>query len=149
MTAKASKLAIVDKLLPLLEAFGASRARQTECRQEMKASACTHPDREVVMPSLLGETRTVPCYDSTQGRTPWCEACRRHDQAFARLMHERQANKKRLHKITKLAVAFAEPEPELPPEPKELLELMHSLEKEAEGGEAAVVRDTAHEETHR
>lgn len=141
MKAKASKLAIVDKLLPMLEAFGASRARQSEIRREMKASACTHPEREVVMPSLLGETRTVPCFDSEHGRTPWCDACRRHDQAFSRLMAERKSNKKRLLRITKLAVAYAEPEPELPPEPKELLELMDSLQREAEGGEAADVRD--------
>jgi hypothetical protein len=145
---KATKLAIVDRLLPLLEAFGASRAVQTECRQQMKASACTHPDREVAMPSLLGEVRVVPCYDSTHGRTPWCDACRQHDGAFARLMVERKLNKKRLHKIERLAVAFAAPEPELPPEPKELLELMHSLE-EAAVVETDVVRDGDHEAAHR
>jgi thiol-disulfide isomerase/thioredoxin len=144
----ASKLAIVDKLLPLLEAFGASRARQTALRREMKASACSHPDREVSMPSLLDEVRVVPCYDSTQGRTPWCDHCRQHDQAFTRLMAERKANKKRLHKVERLAVAYAEPEPDLPPEPKELLDLIHSLE-EAESGQAAVVRDGDHEEAHR
>jgi hypothetical protein len=147
--AKASKLAIVDKLLPLLEAFGASRSRQSAHRQEMKASACTHPDREVTMPSLLDETRVVPCYDSTHGRTPWCDACRRHDQAFAALMAERKLNKTRLHKLERLAMLYAEPEPEVAPEPKELLELIHALEKEAEGGEAAVVREGDHEGANR
>jgi thiol-disulfide isomerase/thioredoxin len=145
----ASKLAIVDKLLPLLEAFGASRQRQTQLRKEMKASACTHPEREVVMESLLGETRTVPCYDPTHGRTPWCDHCRQHDQAFARLMAERKSNKKRLHKIEKLAVAYSAPEPELPPEPRELLELMHQLEREAESAEAADIREGDHDEAHR
>ena len=145
----ASKLAIVDKLLPLLEAFGASRARQTALRREMKASACTHPERVVELPSLLDETRTVPCYDAKNGRTPWCDACRQHDGAFARLMAERKINRKRLHKIERLAVAFAAPEQELPPEPKELLELMHALKEEAEGGEAAVVRNGDHEEASR
>jgi len=129
----ASKLAIVDKLLPLLEAFGASRARQKECRQEMKASACTHDD--AVTETDEGVIRW-PCYHPSMGRTPWCDACRRHDSAFSRLMKEREANKKRLHKIERLAVAFAAPEPELPPEPKELLELIHALE-EAESGKAA------------
>jgi hypothetical protein len=147
--AKASKLAIVDRLLPLLEAFGSSRSRQKSHRQEMKASACTHPEREVAMPSLLGETRTVPCYDSQHGRTPWCDACRRHDQAFVALMAERKSNKKRFHKIERLAMLYAEPEPEVPPEPKELLELMHSLEQEAEGGEAAIVREGDIEEARR
>jgi hypothetical protein len=146
--AKASKLAIVDRLLPLLESFGSSRSRQKAHRQEMKASACTHPDREVAMPSLLDEIRVVPCYDSTNGRTPWCDACRRHDQAFAALMAERKLNKKRLHKIERLAMLYAEPEPEVPPEPKELLELIHSLE-EAESGKAVVVREGADEEAHR
>ncbi len=145
----ASKLAIVDKLLPLLEAFGASRQRQTALRREMKTSACTHPDREVAMPSLLDETRVVPCYDSQNGRTPWCDHCRQHDGAFARLMAERKANRTRLHKIERLAVAYSAPEPELPPEPKELLELMHALKEEAEGGQAAVVRNADHEEAHR
>lgn len=140
MRAKASKLAIVDKLLPLLEAFGASRARQSLIRKEMKASACTHPERVVTMPSLLDETRTVPCFDSQHGRTPWCDACRHHDVAFARLMAERKTNKKRLLRIEKLAVAYAEPEPELPPEPKELLNLIEKLQKEEESGEAADVR---------
>lgn len=148
MRAKASKLAIVDKLLPLLEAFGASRARQSTIRKEMKAAACTHPDRVVAMPSLLDEARTVPCFDSQHGRTPWCDACRHHDQAFSRLMAERASNKKRLLRIEKLAVAYAEPEPELPPEPKELLELMHSLEKEAEGVATDLVRDDDHEAAH-
>ncbi len=145
----ASKLAIIDRLLPLLEVFGASRARQSALRKEMKASACTHPDREVAVSSLLDELRTVPCYDSQHGRTPWCDHCRQHDGAFARLMAERKANKKRLHKIERLAVSYAEPEPEVPPEPMELLELMHALKEEAEGGEAAVVREADHEEANR
>jgi hypothetical protein len=147
--AKASKLAIVDRLLPLLEAYGASRARQSIIRKEMKAAACTHPDRVVAMPSLLDESRTVPCFDAEHGRTPWCDACRQHDQAFTRLMAERAANKKRFLRIEKLAVAYAEPEAEVPPEPKELLELMHSLQEEAVVVETTVVRDGDNEEAHR
>ncbi len=126
-----SKLAIVDKLLPLLEAYGSSRKRQTELRREMKASACTarHSDE-------------APCFDPENGRSPWCDGCRQHDQLFARLMHERQANKKRLLRIERLAVSYAEPEPEEPPETKELLELIHKLEQEtAANGTAAPILD--------
>lgn len=141
----ASKLAIVDKLLPLLEAFGASRMRQRELRKEMKASACTS-DAAVVE---NGRVVLWPCYDSKRGRTPWCAACRQHDNAFAALMAERKANKKRLQKIESLAVAFAQPEPEDPPEPKELLDLMHKLEKEAVSAATDSVRQGYHEETHR
>jgi hypothetical protein len=64
-------------------------------------------------------------------------------------MAERKSNKKRFHKIERLAMLYAEPEPEVPPEPKELLELMHSLEQEAEGGEAAIVREGDIEEARR
>ncbi len=135
----ASKLAIVDKLLPLLEAFGASRQKQKEQRRAMRGSACQHPDREVVMPDLLGETKAVPCYDPEHGRTPWCDACRRHDQAFAQLMAERALNKKRFHKIERLAVAYAEPELPAEPERKELFELLHALEQEEVGSAAAAI----------
>jgi hypothetical protein len=128
----ATKLALVDKLLPLLEAFGSSRRAQSQLRKDMKAAACTHADREVVMPSLLGETRTVPCYDPEHGRTPWCEACRQHDLFFSRLMAERKSNKRRLMKIERLAVAYAKPDDPEPPEPKALLELIERQEKEEE-----------------
>ncbi len=138
----ATKLAIVDRLLPLLEAFGASRQQQTELRRSMKASSCTYPERMQV-PENEQTERCVPCYDRLHGRTPWCEACREHDNLFARLMTERKNNKKRLQKIERLAVAYAQPEEPTEPERKELFELLHSLEqKEKESnGEAAIVRD--------
>lgn len=118
----ASKLAIVDRLLPLLEAFGASRLRQTGLRREMREAGCTH--EEALQPTDDNNLRLTPCY-GPDGRTPWCEACRRHDAAFHRLLAERKANKARLLRIEKLAVRFAAPDPpEPPPEPKVLLTLM-------------------------
>lgn len=135
----ATKLAIVDKLLPLLEAFGASRQRQTELRRSMKAAACISEDRmQGTMES--DEVRVVPCYDAGNGRTPWCEACRQHDQLFAQLMVERRNNKKRFQKIERLSVAYAAPEPPEEPERKELLELIHELEQEEPSAAADIVR---------
>jgi hypothetical protein len=139
----ASKLAIIDRLLPLVEAFGASRRRQSELRKEMKASACVF----VLEAAVAGE-QAAPCY-SPAGRTPWCEACRRHDQAFAALMAERKHNKRRLHKIEKLSVAYAKPEPQLPPEPKELLELIDHLEQEDKRVETDILGAGDHEEAPR
>jgi hypothetical protein len=138
---QASKLAIVDNLLPLVEAFGASRRQQTELRRSMRSAACTHPDRTMDVPDEEGEpeTKVVPCYDTMLGRTPWCEACRQHDGFFSRLMAERRENKKRLQKIERLAVAYAMPEPAEEPERKELFELLHALEQEEVGSAAAAI----------
>lgn len=130
----ATKLALVDKLLPLLEAFGSSRRLQSELRKQMKEAACTHESREQLVEDQSGDSflKVVPCFDSSLGRTPWCDACRQHDQLFARLMAERKSNKLRLLKIERLAVAYAKPEEPEPPEPKALLELIERQEKEEE-----------------
>ena len=129
---KAGKLAVVDKLLPLLEAFGACRKKQTELRRAMKASACTHEERMQFVFDEEGDPsdheRAIPCYDSVNGRTPWCDACRQHDQFFSALMAERRSNKKRLLKIERLAVLYAEPEELEPEEPKALLEFIEREE---------------------
>lgn len=139
----ATKLAIVDKLLPLLEAFGASRQKQTELRRSMRVAACTHEDAAVTEEGddgALFRSIQYPCYHSEHGRTPWCEACRQHDQLFSQLMAERKLNKKRLHKIERLAVAYAAPEPAEEPERKELLELLHHLEQqEVPSGKADIL----------
>ena len=143
----ATKLAIVDKLLPMLEAFGASRQRQTELRRSMRQAVCTHDENLV---DTGEELRVVPCFSPALGRTPWCDACRQHDQFFSQLMAERRGNKKRLHKIERLAVAYAAPEPLEAEEPKALLELIHQLEQEeVPSADTAILREGAHKATRR
>src|SRR5262245_40176737 len=104
----------------------------------MKAAACNIRES---YPEGAAKAATAPCFDPEKGRTPWCEPCRQHDQLFSQLMAERKSNKKRLVRIERLAVAYAQPEPEEPPAPKELLDLIDKLEKEDSSAEAAAILD--------
>lgn len=134
----ASKLAIVDKLLPLLESFGSSRRAQSELRKSMKAAACTQrtqPADDLPPDSRAALEAQAKCFDADYGRTPWCEACRQHDVLFSRLMLERKRNKQRLQKIERLAVAYAKPEEPETPEPKALLDLIEQQERQEAAAE--------------
>lgn len=114
MTPTTSKTAIVDQLLPLLEAFGAARLEMRELRRDMRSKECTG----------RSGSDPAPCYHQSDGRTPWCENCREHDTIFHRLLQVRKTQAKRMQKIERLAIKFAAPEPEIQPEPKLLLELI-------------------------
>lgn len=110
---------IVDRLLPLLEAFGAARLEMRNLRREMKSKECTG----------RSESEPAPCYHQTDGRTPWCENCRQHDATFVRLLQVRKIQAKRTTRIERLAIKLAAPEPVSEPEPKALLELLDRMEE--------------------
>jgi hypothetical protein len=109
-----SKTAVLERLLPLIEAFALARLEMRQLRREMRAKECT--GRSADEPG--------PCYHPTDGRSPWCDNCREHDATFHRLLQVRQRQAKRMQQIERLAIKYAMPEPEIPPEPKLLLELI-------------------------
>lgn len=110
------KTAIVDRLLPLLEAFGLAREEMRAIRRSMRSHGCTGATPDT----------PAPCYHSTDGRTPWCANCREHDILYVRLMQTKKLQTRRMQQIERLAIRFAAPEPEPVEEPKVLLEMMHS-----------------------
>jgi hypothetical protein len=109
-----SKTATLEKLLPLLEAFGAARVEMRQLRRDMRSKECTGRSAD----------EPAPCYHQTDGRTPWCDNCREHDLIFHQLLQVRKRQTKRMNQIERLAIRFAAPEPEIPSEPKLLLELI-------------------------
>lgn len=111
-----SRQVIVDRLVALLEAFGATRIELRDMRREMKAKTCTSSS----------SSDPAPCFHQTDGRTPWCQNCRDHDTIFHRLLQTKKQQSKRFLQIERLAIKLATPEPETPPEPRLLLEAMEA-----------------------
>lgn len=118
--ATTTKQAIIDRLVALLEVFGATRIDLRDIRREMKSKTCTARTAD----------EPAPCFHQTDGRTPWCENCRDHDVLFRRLLHVRKEQSKRFLQIERLSIKLAMPEPVNPPEPRLLLEAIEAAEAE-------------------
>jgi hypothetical protein len=106
--------AVVDLLLPRVEAYAAGRQRQKALRSQMRQ-----------LPPCEYETSFGATCHTSAPDGQWCAGCIAREPVWQEFAQVRRDNRELLRRIEVLAARLSLPEPPPPPAPtKDLLELM-------------------------
>lgn len=109
---------LVDRLLPMLEAYAAGRVAEKTMRRQMRAERCEIAAR-------FAEERR--CYLPVGGgklEAERCASCKRRTFFWTAFVAQKAENRSLLARIERLALRLSLPDPVEPEEPKPLLDLM-------------------------
>jgi len=107
---------VVDRLLPLVEAYALGRRHQKDLRAKLRGKPCEH-------------SRGMGCH-FTEGLDPndrarWCQSCVEREPVWQEFAERKRKNREILARIQVLGLRLSMPDAPPEPEPvKELLELM-------------------------